>query len=36
VAEDKESKTEEPTGKRIEDARNEGNVPKSADTAAWG
>ncbi len=35
MAEDKESKTEEPTGKRIEDARNEGNVPKSADTAAW-
>lgn len=35
MAEDKESKTEEPTGKRIEDARKDGNVPKSADVAAW-
>jgi len=35
LAEDKESKTEEPTGKRIEDARKDGNVPKSGDVAAW-
>ncbi len=35
MAEDKESKTEEPTGKRIEDARKDGNVPKSGDVAAW-
>lgn len=35
MADDKESRTEEPTGKRIEDARNEGNVPKSADVSAW-
>ncbi len=28
-------KTEEPTGKRIEDARKDGNVPKSQDVAAW-
>ncbi len=35
MAEDKESKTEEPTSKRIEDARKDGNVPKSADAAAW-
>ncbi len=35
MADDKESRTEEPTGKRIADARAEGNVPKSNDTAAW-
>lgn len=35
MPQDKESKTEEPTGKRIEDARKEGNVPRSADVAAW-
>lgn len=28
---DEEEKTEEPTSKRIEDARNDGNIPKSAD-----
>lgn len=32
MADDAE-KTEEPTSKKIEDARNEGNVPKSQDTA---
>lgn len=35
MADDKESKTEEPTGKRIADARADGNVPKSQDVAAW-
>jgi len=35
LADDKESKTEEPTGKRIADARADGNVPKSNDAAAW-
>ena len=33
AAEDQE-KTEEPTGKKIEDARRDGNVPKSQDAAA--
>jgi flagellar biosynthetic protein FlhB len=28
-------KTEEPTAKRIEDARKDGNVPKSMDVVAW-
>jgi flagellar biosynthesis protein FlhB len=28
-------KTEEPTSKRIQDARKDGNVPKSQDVAAW-
>jgi flagellar biosynthesis protein FlhB len=28
-------KTEEPTGKRIEDARKDGNVPKSQEVSAW-
>ena len=31
---DDQEKTEEPTSKKIEDARNEGNVPKSQDAAA--
>lgn len=35
MAQDQESKTEEPTSKRIADARKDGNVPKSADMAAW-
>lgn len=35
MADDKESKTEEPTNKRIEDARKDGNVPKSQDVASW-
>lgn len=35
MAEDKESRTEEATPKRIQDARKDGNVPKSADMAAW-
>ena len=29
---DDQEKTEEPTSKKIEDARKEGNVPKSQDT----
>ena len=33
AAEDQE-KTEEPTSKKIEDARKDGNVPKSQDAAA--
>ena len=32
---DDQEKTEEATSKKIEDARNEGNVPKSSDTAAF-
>ena len=32
---DDQEKTEEPTGKKIEDARNKGNVPKSADAAGF-
>lgn len=28
---DDEDKTEEPTAKRIEDAKNDGNVPKSSE-----
>jgi len=31
MAEDEEEKTEEPTGKRLSDAKEEGNVPKSAE-----
>lgn len=31
MAEDKEQKTEAPTGKRIADARKKGNIPRSAD-----
>jgi len=31
MAEDEEEKTEEPTAKRISDAKEEGNVPKSAE-----
>lgn len=31
MAEDKEQKTEAPSGKRISDARKKGNIPKSAD-----
>ena len=34
MAEDEGEKTEEPTSKKIEDARKEGNVPKSQDTSA--
>jgi len=34
VADDQE-KTEEPSSKKIEDARNDGNVPKSQDTSAF-
>jgi len=34
MAADDQEKTEEPTSKKIEDARNEGNVPKSQDAAA--
>ena len=30
---DDQEKTEEPTDKKIEDARKEGNVPKSQDTS---
>lgn len=32
---DDQEKTEEPTGKKIEDARKEGNVPKSQDTSSF-
>lgn len=32
---DEQEKTEEPTSKRIQDARQDGNVPKSQDVAAW-
>jgi len=35
LADDKESKTEQPTAKRLQDARADGNVPKSNDTSAW-
>lgn len=34
MAADDQEKTEEPTGKKIEDARKDGNVPKSQDAAA--
>ncbi len=32
---DDQEKTEEPTSKKIEDARKEGNVPKSQDTSSF-
>ncbi len=32
---DDQEKTEEPTAKKIEDARKEGNVPKSQDTSSF-
>ena len=32
---DKDSKTEEPTGKRLADARNQGDLPKSMDLVQW-
>lgn len=32
---DKESKTEEPTGKRLSEARSEGDLPKSPDLPQW-
>ncbi|HGG0581692.1 TPA: EscU/YscU/HrcU family type III secretion system export apparatus switch protein, partial [Campylobacter jejuni] len=34
MAGEDQEKTEEPTSKKIEDARKEGNVPKSQDAAA--
>ncbi|WP_201736951.1 EscU/YscU/HrcU family type III secretion system export apparatus switch protein, partial [Campylobacter armoricus] len=34
MAADDQEKTEEPTSKKIEDARQEGNVPKSQDASA--
>lgn len=35
MAADDQEKTEEPTSKKIEDARKEGNVPKSQDTSSF-
>ena len=35
MAAEEEERTEEPTGKRIEDARKDGNVPKSQDVSSW-
>jgi flagellar biosynthetic protein FlhB len=35
LAADDQEKTEEPTSKKIEDARKEGNVPKSQDTSSF-
>ena len=35
MAADEGERTEEPTGKRIEDARKDGNVPKSQDVSSW-
>ncbi len=32
---DQDSKTEEPTGKRVDEARKEGNVPLSREMSAW-
>lgn len=32
---DQDSKTEEPTGKRLDEARKEGNVPMSREMSAW-
>lgn len=32
---DKDSKTEEPTGKRLSDARSQGDLPKSPDLVQW-
>jgi flagellar biosynthetic protein FlhB len=32
---DKESKTEEPTGKRLSEARSQGDLPKSMDLPSW-
>lgn len=32
---EKEERTEEPTGKRLDDARADGNVPKSQDVVIW-
>jgi len=32
---DPESKTEEPTGKRVEQARSQGDVPKTMDLPQW-
>jgi len=35
LAADEEERTEEPTGKRIQDARADGNVPRSQDVSSW-
>ncbi len=35
MASEQEERTEEPTGKRISDARADGNVPKSQDVIVW-
>lgn len=35
MAADEEERTEEPTGKRLQDAKNDGNVPKSQDVSSW-